>query len=225
MDPTTQTILIAAAAVGSVLLLIVTIGILAQRAGRRRTEELQSAAFSLGYDFLETDPTVLSGELTDLPFFARGRRGRVRNVWRRRGGEGESLLFDYRFTQGGGQHQSNVHQTVFARQGQAELPRFQLRPEHTFHRIGAGFGMQDIDFEDAPHFSKLYLVQGDDEEAVRTQLGVQARNWLELNPGWTAEGQGRWLVLTRAAKRVRPSEVDAFLRQCEELADHLLARR
>lgn len=226
MDPSQYTYLITTVVIVSTLGLIAAIFVVSRRMARRRTEELQSAAFSLGYDFHEEDPNLLDGEIGQLPFFRRGRRGRVRNVCRRRVSDGEVLLFDYRYTTGGGKNSSTHRQTVYAvRNEKASIPAFELRPEHIFHKIGGSLGYQDIDFDDSPIFSKAYLVRGEHESAVRSFLTPAARNQMETSWHWTMEGSGPWLILLRAGRRVKTADVDTFLRDCDVLTASLLGHR
>ena len=46
-------------------------------------------------------------------------------------------------------------------------PRFVLRPEILFHRMGDVVGLHDIDFDSHPQFSKKYLLRGTADEKVR----------------------------------------------------------
>ena len=42
------------------------------------------------------------------------------------------------------------------------LPEMLIYPEKFFHKVGSLLGMQDIDFEEWPEFSRKFLVQGDE---------------------------------------------------------------
>jgi hypothetical protein len=214
---TNVVLIIVGATVGS-LALVVGIILLFKQAQKRRTEELQTAAYSLGYEFDETDRSLLEGEFGQLPFFKRGRGGRSRNIVRRSNSGREVRLFDYTYTTGGGQHSSTHRQSVVALfRKERSLPAFELRPENVFHRIASVVGFQDIDFDDSPAFSNRYLLRGADESAVRNLFAPSIRQRLVEEMGWFVEADGGWLMLTRHGKLVRPLDAISFLEECQAL--------
>lgn len=211
----TNIFLITVSVIVAVVALVLGVYLLVKRAQMRRTEEFRTMAYSLGYEFDETDPTLLEGELGQLPFFQRGRRGRVRNVVRRSTSGREVRLFDYTYTTGGGQHSRNHQQSIVALyERERPLPPFELRPEHVFHRLATALGFQDIDFDDSPEFSKRYLLRGADEQALRNLFSPVVRQRLEEEKGWSMEAAGGWVLLTRHEKSVKPLDATSFLEEC-----------
>ena len=47
------------------------------------------------------------------------------------------------------------------------MPRFELKPEGFFDRIGSVLGGHDIDFAEDPEFSRACRLKGPDEPAIR----------------------------------------------------------
>lgn len=105
-----------------------------------------------------------------------------------------------------------------------DLPRFEVSPEGLVHRLAGMFGYQDIDFDASPEFSKAYLVRGVDEDRVRTVLGPSARHMLERQPGWSAEGGERALVVYRNGKRVKPDDLTVFLEEAKQIRQAIAGR-
>jgi hypothetical protein len=93
------------------------------------------------------------------------------------------------------------------------LPTFSLRPETIWHKIGGWFGHQDIDFESHPGFSRLYLLRGRDEEAIRRLFTAEVLAFYEGQSGLSTEGAGNRLVVYRHAKRIAPADTRSFLEE------------
>lgn len=113
----------------------------------------------------------------------------------------EVSIFEYRRYRAGDQGRKRLHgypvtAALFVVPG-LDLPRFTARPEPLHHKIGLGMGGQDIDFPDAPRFSRIYLVTGDDEAAVREMFGPSARGFLESHPGRVLMGLANEVVYFR----------------------------
>ena len=127
--------------------------------------------------------------------------------------------FDYSYVTGGGRSRQTHRQTVATMSLPAlALPGFELRPENIFHKIGSALGFQDIDFPEAPVFSKAFLLRGAEEAAIRSAFRSGVLSFFERHQGTSAEGRGRNLVYYRASRTLKPAEVRAFLNDGRELA-------
>jgi len=91
------------------------------------------------------------------------------------------------------------------------LPSFSLRPENAFHKFISALGYQDIDFGNRPEFSKLYLLRGPAEQAIRNTFNDAAFGFYEMNRGTCTDGGGNQLFVFRQAHRVAPLEAQAFI--------------
>jgi hypothetical protein len=168
--------LIPVVAVVGVLALIGGIIAVNSRMEQKRTEALAAASQTMGFAFEpDGDLEVLKG-FGDLPLYGRGHSMKVMNVMTGQAGDRDVKLFDYRYTTGSGKNSHTWSQTValFPKAGQG-LPDLLLAPENVFHKIGAAFGYQDIDFDTSPDFSSHYLLRGPDEMAIRAAFSAAAQ--------------------------------------------------
>lgn len=187
---------------------------------RRRVEALREVGMRMGMPFQEEDPSLEGQGLFRLPLFGKGRSRAAQNVLRGSRGRAEVVLLDWRFTTGSGKNQSTHRQTVAAyRRTSGQLPAFTMRPETFLHRIGQKFGSSDFDFPSHPDFSRLYVLQGEDEEAVRKMFVPEVLQAFSMRDGWSVEGAGEWLIFYRARRRTTPSDLHGFLEETAQLQE------
>lgn len=180
---------------------------------RNRTEAFRGVAEELGFAF-SAEPSGTADRFGGLRIFSQGHSKRVRNQLSGAGESAEVSLFDYSYTVGSGKNKTKHSQTVVCLESpELELPQFELRPEHFFHRIGGVFGYQDIDFGDFPEFSRKYLLRGPDEPAIRSVFDAAVVSHVEGLDRVCLEGGGRQLVFYRHAKRVRAEELRPLLEE------------
>ena len=67
------------------------------------------------------------------------------------------------------------------------VPNFVLRPEGLRQKFTTIIGGQDIDFDHAPTFSRLYRLQGEDEAAIRAFFLPEIHEFFEQHPGRMVE--------------------------------------
>jgi hypothetical protein len=136
------------------------------------------------------------------------------------------VVFDYRYVTGGGNSQRTHRQTVFYVTGDAlRLPSFSLRPENFLHRIGELFGFRDIDFERRPEFSRLFLLRGEEEEAIRKAFGDGVLRFFEERPGTCATGGVSELLFWRPGSFVAPDALEELIHDGEDLFARLAQER
>ncbi|MDD5629347.1 MAG: hypothetical protein PHU21_09800 [Elusimicrobia bacterium] len=190
-----------------------------RRQEERRRLALAALAPRLGLKFKESAPGLSAEDYRSLHLFAKGRDRTYRNIL---SGKPEGthglIICDYAYTTGD-RNSTKIHRQTVALLSTAKgrLPRFELRPENAFHRLGSLFGYQDIDFPDSPGFSKRYLLRGTDEAAVRALFGLNLRQYFETHPDWCIDGRGRWLAAYRQERLVKPEDYPAFLDEAKLL--------
>lgn len=203
--------------ISGIVLLVGTIIIVSYRMERARTAELQQLANDLGFDFEAVGGPLLTNGLDGFHLFSQGHSRRSANAMRGRTRDLDVAVFEYQYTTGSGKHRHTWQQTVIAfTVPGANLPTFSLRPENVWHKIGAWFGYNDIDFETHPRFSRQYLLRGAPELAIRELFTERVLEYFEDNPGLSAEGAGDRLVVYRAA-RIKPQEIRAFMERAFEV--------
>jgi len=78
--------------------------------------------------------------------------------------------------------------------------------------------LHDIDFPEAPNFSKRFLLRGAQEHAIRAAFNPGVLDFFERHPGVSAEGSGSQLIYYRAGYLQQPADIRGFMRQGCELA-------
>ena len=204
--------MIAVPIIVGILSLIGAIIVIAIRQDKKRTEDLAAAAGRMNFTFAkEASPHLLS-TVEHFKLFSAGHSKKIRNVFTGKAGDLDVSVFDYRYTTGGGKNSNTSRQTVMLFESdQLEFPRFALRPESVFHKIGQVFGYEDIDFATHEEFSKRYLLRGEDENAVRSTFSSAALSFYETDRTLSTEAHGRQLIHYRARKRMAPEQLQDFI--------------
>jgi len=199
--------------------LVIVVTVLTRRAERQRREGFQQLAGQLGMEHMDGASERMPFDSERLHLFRQGHSRHVGNCLRDTRGRDTTLLLDYQYVIGHGKNRHTHRQTVaaFSLGARPVLPRFELRPEDVFHKIGAAFGYQDIDFALYPGFSKHYLVRGADEQAIRDAFDESIITAVENTPGISIESDGEWLVIYRDGKRVNVSRIAEFLEEARML--------
>jgi hypothetical protein len=211
--------------VACLLLVLAGIAVLHYYRENQRTQQLQSAALRLGFSFSADAGPGLREGLGQFHLFRQGHARKVYNVMHREIHDIMVTLFDYRYTISSSRHRRIRHQTaVLFETDRLRLPLFTLRPEHLFHKLGQAFGYQDIDFEDHPVFSETYLLQGPDEDRIRSLFTEQVRSYYTRHASLCTEGQGRQLAFYRAERRVDSGAIEGFLQEGLDVLDSFMER-
>ena len=186
---------------------------------KKRREALQQLATEMRWSFSSEGDDSLLMSMSGFHLFSIGSSRRLTNLMRGSMKDRKATLFDYRYTTGGGKHRHTSHFTVLClNAGGRPLPRFAIRPEELWHKIGSALGYKDIDFERYPEFSKKYLLRGDDEFQIRDLFRDSVIRFFEQNPGLSAEGNAESLILHRQKGQLKPEDIRGFI----ELGSRLL---
>ena len=182
-------------------------------AEKKRTEQLGPVAEQLGFDFSPQGDPALLESLKPFRLFSQGHSEKLWNLMRGHTHDLDVAIFDYRYVTGGGKHSHTwLHTVVCFRFDGEPLPSFALRPENLFHKIGALFGYQDIDFKSHSTFSKNYLLRGEDEAAIREVFTPDLLDFYAEQTGICTEGSGNVLLVYRE-KRAEPSKIGDFMEE------------
>ncbi|MFA5140586.1 MAG: hypothetical protein WC728_15265 [Elusimicrobiota bacterium] len=177
---------------------------------RKRREALRRMAAERGFEFLEDCgcPPSAGG----IQLLRRGHSLRYRNLMHGDWNGSPFEAYDYQYTVGSGKSSHTYRQTVAAfRRPEACIPAFELRKEHLGDKLLGLIGMEDIDFEENPAFSKKYHLSGQDVQAVRMLFTPNVLAWFAERPGWDVAGGGAWVVFMHHGRRKEPKEYWAFL--------------
>src|SRR5271157_3380385 len=163
--------------------------------GKKRAKALQALAPALSFTFTAKGDAGQIGELSEFHLFSQGYGRRISNVLQGKFNLVPVTVMDYKYTTGGGKSSHTWVQTVLVFDSdKLQLPRFLLRPENLFDKIGSAFGYKDINFDTAPVFSKKYLLRGENEAAVRSTFNAGILQHYEQRPGLSTEADGVKLI-------------------------------
>jgi hypothetical protein len=204
--------LLASAAVLAVLGLAVALVVVNARWERKRVDAMERAAREMGLAFEPKDDGATLGLLSGFHLFSQGHAKKITSLMLGEVSDMEVRIFDYTYTTGSGNNSHTSRQTVISfRSPKLALPAFSLRPENVFHKIGALFGYQDIDFDTHPEFSKHYLLRCSEEEAIRSTFNDTILEFYDENRGLCTEGSGQTLIFYRSAQQVEPAAIRSFM--------------
>ena len=198
------------------VLVLIVVGIFYNRyATKKRREALQSLADELGFTFHPTGDEVLQGWFEGFHLFSQGRTRKINNIIRGKTAALDMAIFDYRYTTGSGKNKKTHSQTVLCFNSDSlSVTSFVLRPESFWHRVGMSLmGGQDIDFDLYPVFSKMFLLRGKDEIAIRETFTPEILEHFEQRPGVSVEADGNLLIYYRNGTIVKPDKVRPFMEE------------
>ena len=180
----------------------------------KRTERFQLIAREIGLPFFPKGDAALLESLRHFHLFSQGRSRKITNMLHGESNDVELAVLDYRYTVGSGKNSHTYRQSVvYFRTPVPTLPKFAVRPEGFFHKIGGAFGYQDIDFESHPEFSRSYLLRGADEEAIRELFDEKRISFFESQKKICVEGGGDQLIFYRQRNRIDPEKVEELMQE------------
>ena len=202
-----------------VLLVIGLIGLLVYLEARR-TKRLAALAAARGFTFRKTPTAADQALLENSQLAGQGRLRQTSNIIEAANVNDFAMtLLDYSYTVGSGKSKQTVVQTVIRMQSPLlQLPAFVMKPESVFAKMGKILGFTDINFPDAPQFSKMYLLRGHDEAAIRQIFGPAIIQYCEQHPKISIEGVGDRLLVYREGRRVKLDNFDNFIEEGKAIA-------
>ena len=193
------------------LILVVGLLIFSYVYEKKRTEALELIAKKLGFSFSKSGRKKTKLTHEKFALFSKGSSRKLKNEIWGNNKDNKVSIFGYSYSQRSGNNSSTYKQTVLSiEDSRLDLPKFELGPENTFHKIGQVFGYQDIDFESFPVFSKKYLLRGSDEVRIRKLFTPEVIEYFEKNQNLYVEAQGRTLILYKPSERCKPDEITGF---------------
>jgi hypothetical protein len=187
---------------------------------KQRAEAMHQMAERLGWGYREEVPLDAVPDLKRYELFRRGNSRELSHLMTSPVGDPRAAVFEYTYTVSNGESTSTYRQTVFyATRDHLALPSFSLRPERFYHRVGTLFGFQDVNLDAHPEFSRMFLLRGEDEAAVRAAFSRRVAEFFERHGGTCATGGGREILYWRPGKRIPPADLRAFIAEGSELAE------
>ena len=175
---------------------------------KKRTAALSAVASELGLEFSATKDDKLLERMQIFSLFNRGHSRKMKNVMKAETETANLTIFDYLYTTGGGNSSRTHAQTVVAMESEAlNIPNIKLRPEGLFDGVGSALGFQDIDFESHAEFSKSFVLQGQDEGAVRAFFDTELLDFFTEKQGSYVESVPGVFIFFRGGGRRKPQQI------------------
>ena len=131
--------------------------------------------------------------------------------------------FEYKWVTGGGKSSSTHHiRAILWETPDSPFPRFALTPEGVLERLGALFGLQDINFEDSPEFSRAYRLRGNNEAEIRSLFTPELRTFFAATPGQKVAGGGRFLFWWDSGRLPQAERLDEYLEEGDRVRRRFL---
>ena len=193
-------------------------------ANKKRIEGFEQEAEAMGLNFTQQPADSFMAHYGHFKLFNRGRRRGVSNLIEGDSGDVTLRIFDYKFTTGSGKQTRHHVQTIASlKSSQLNIPSLTIHPEGFLSRVGSKMGFQDIDFDSHPTFSKMFVLKGDNEEAIRNFLTPAALEYFEAHQGISLEASGDTLFFYNPNRRSKPEEIKDLLSRAYEVFGALTA--
>jgi hypothetical protein len=187
---------------------------------RKRSDKIQAVATRLGFTFRRKATDADKALIVGCHIANAGHGHITSNVLEAaQSDELKMTLFDHVYTIGYGKSSQQYNQTVTRMQSPVlNLPAFVLFPETFFSKIGKLFGGADINFPEAPEFSKKYILRGPDEAAIRALFNPSLLQFFEgqVRP-LTIDAAGDTLFAHRTSRRAKPEELEAYVAEGKQI--------
>lgn len=174
---------------------------------KRRQAAVKQMAESLGLEFQAQTSLEQLEMFRQVSYFSRGHSHHILNHLSGSADSTSIHILDFNYTVSGGKSSTTLRQTVVALESQElHVPGFDLAPESIFTRFTEWFGVQDIDFESHPEFSKKFVLQANNEEGVRRLLDRELLDFLCTKPDIYLSVREGFLCVYRPNKLVPPDQ-------------------
>lgn len=187
--------------------------------GQRRAVKVEAVAKRLGFAF-RCEGTPEDKQSMASSCLGIGIYNHVQNVI-------ESLTtddlkmkaLDYSYSFKTGNYLETATQTVGHIQSpRLRLPAFLLRPASRLAKFGQLLGYSDINFAEAPKFSSMYLLRGENETALRRLFTPALIQHCERLHGISIGGAGDAFVVYRDRQCAKPEDAQKFFAEAKAIA-------
>lgn len=198
-----------------VIVAIIGLGVAARIAKKKeeqkRTQEIQSIAEEIGWDFEPAAPANSIPGIDRFALFDLGYDKEIKNLMYGAVDAVNATVFDYIYTLGLKHPTTYFQSVVLFEPDDQNFPAFSLRPEGVFDKMFSAFGYQDIDFSQRPEFSRRYILRGEDESAIRRIFNDRVLSFYESNPDTFTDAGDNQLFVYRAHHRLQPAEIESYV--------------
>lgn len=208
----------------TVLLVLISLGLVGlvviwqRHRERLRREDIEAAADAMGLAFQAVGDAGFEKRVSLFNLFNKGHSKKILNIVIGEVPDLEIVIFDYHYTVGSGKNQKNHRRSVALIESQdLKVPAFTIRPENMFDKLGAIIGLQDIDFDTHPLFSKMFLLKGENETQIREFFNDPVLTMLEKKPKVCVEASSGKMIFYYATKPPKENQVKAMFSEALEV--------
>lgn len=218
--------LITALYVVFIIVVLILGGLQQIRRNKERTLALNTWATENGFEYLPTQDDELLAKMQVFPLFNKGQNRTMSNVIKTKTDNVKMTFFEYSYVvssgggYGGSSHSSSTaftHAVVAFEHDSMSLPKFTLRPEGIFDRLGEAIGWEgsrDIDFDQHLEFSKSFVLNGDDEPAIRNFFDREKLDFFVQRKEACVEAVGSLLIYIRPfPDPLKPKQIGDFFNE------------
>ncbi len=189
--------------------------LVAYSSGKRRNEAFHRFARRKGMSYTKKTDLPAPEQFNDLELIPDNTINTISNIVKGEADGVSVMICDVRSTKITGNTSMPSHQTghtVAILQGdQINLPFFTMHPANFVYNILRTLGKSSIDFPSHPEFSDIYVLKGEEENAVRNSFHDQAVAYFINHKGLSIEGRGSRLLYFSFGKLIKPEELNSFL--------------
>lgn len=210
--------------IGIIVFLVIVFAII-KHLEKVRREALEKFATELSLDFHPFGHDELHSKVQGFKLFNSGHSRKMTNVILGETDLVNVAIFDYRYTTGSGKHQHTHHQTVVSMESKSlDIPSFTMRPESLLDWFGSALGFQDIDFDEHPQFSKMFVLKGENEAAIRNFFDMEILDFFAERKGITFEGFPGQFIYFKGGRTTKPDDMRTYLEEGYSVYAAFMAR-
>lgn len=204
--------------IAAVVVVVVAVGYYLEKL---RTEGFKKFASGSGFQYLGNIPEDIYQAFGRLTLFNDKPSRDYRRTLLRQDGTRNFYIFDFTYQTGSGKNRkTHKHTMVAVKDEDRSFPGFFLRPENVLDKIASAVGFDDIDFPEAPTFSKKFVLKGENEAAVRSFFNPSLIKFFENAPKSTLEANQDIIVFRQTTGYCSPKKLHGLFeeaRKCFEM--------
>ena len=204
---------------GCIVVALIAIAAYTKRANlRRRVAAIKERANQMGLQVIDDADGHVYRQFQNFKLFADGAKRQITNLIVVDSENVRVLLFDYRYvTNPTGKGTTTHDQTVVATQSkQLDCPEILMRPETFADKIDSALGFRPRGYDLDPEFSKVFILNGPDEAAIRSFFTPEVLKFFEQHPHDSVEAWEDTLFFYRPRKLCTPDELEGLLAKARE---------
>ena len=185
---------------------------------KRRLAGLHEAAERMGLQVLDDPDGEVFRHFDNFKLFSDGYQHKITNLIVVDSEDVKISIFDYRYKTNPTGKGPTIHdQTVIALQSpQLNCPEIMMRPETFADKIDSALGFQNRGYDMRSEFSKRFILNGPDEDAVRSFFTLRVLEFFEQQPNFSLEAWEDTLFFYHRRKLCKPDELEELLARARE---------